>query len=341
MGKSLSEKLKLKAADLRAQSESAEKNGRELRDKEAAITAQVGRIPAVDIGSAKVNTAVVNNKKVLAIDPVRCRPWKLHNRKDSWLIDESLRSLADSIKAVSQRQYGLVRKLDGDPDYDYEVIYGLRRCSACRLAGELFKAEVTNASDAECYRLMHIENEESRDVSPLEKAISYKRALVEGVYESEQELIATLGLKERHYRKIRQLGELEHYPSVFGFALEYLPLLSFRVAERLLAAADKVSDQKSIGMVVDKLKEDLVRESTSLGENTPIDILTSRLELCAGKPKPAVKPESVTLLVRGKRPLMTLQRSAKGQLTLKVDGGAKDDPSFEKAIEQLLVELRK
>lgn len=299
------------------------------------------RIPAVDIGSSKVNTAVVSNKKVLSIDPKRCRPWRLHNRRDSWLNDALLQSLADSIKAVSQRQYGLVRKLEGDPDFDYEVIYGLRRCSACRLAGELFKAELTNADDAECYRLMHIENEESKDVSPLEKALSYKRAIAEGVYVDEKQLMATLGLRERHYRKIRQVGELEGYPRIFEFAMNYLPDLSFRVAERLLSAAGKLGNGKALALIVDKVQSDLLDDSAIVGEGTAIELLSARLEKSTSGSKHAFVPVTKKLLEGNKRTLIALQRNAKGQITLKIDPLAKDSPGFDAALEALIDELRK
>lgn len=337
---SLSEQLKQLAAEKSAGAQESGGVGDVARFGSTDVKT-AARIPAVDIGSSKVNTAVVSNKKVLSIDPKRCRPWRLHNRRDSWLNDASLQSLADSIKAVSQRQYGLVRKLEGDPDFDYEVIYGLRRCSACLLVGELFKAELTNADDAECYRLMHIENEESKDVSPLEKALSYKRAIEEGVYGDEKQLMATLGLRERHYRKIRQVGELEGYPRVFEFVMNYLPDLSFRVAERLLSASAKLGNGKTLSLIVDKLQSDLANDSEVVGEGTPIELLLSRLEKSTSGSKSAFVPVTKKLLEGNKRTLIALQRNAKGQIILKVDPLAKESPGFDAALEALIVELRR
>lgn len=332
---SLSEKVAQLAAQKAAEAEGV---------NEASATSLVSdesRIPAVDIGSSKVNSAAVKNTKVLSINPKRCRPWRLHNRRDGWLNSASLESLAESIKAVGQRQYGLVRKLEDDPDFDYEVIFGLRRCSACRLAGELFKAELTTADDAECYRLMHIENEESKDVSPLEKALSYKRAIAEGVYGDEKQLMATLGLRERHYRKIRQVGELEGYPRLFEFTMNYLPDLSFRVAERLLSAAGKLGNGKALALIVDKVQSDLSNDSAIVGEGTAIELLSTRLEQSTSGSKPSFVPVTQKLLVGNKRTLIALQRNAKGLIMLKIDPLAKESPGFEKALEALIDELRK
>src|SRR3990167_7810691 len=96
---SLSEQVKQLAAEKLA--EAQDPNGMVDGSRSGSIEVKTSaRIPAVDIGSSKVNTAVVSNKKVLSIDPKRCRPWRLHNRRDSWLNEASLQSLADSIKAV-------------------------------------------------------------------------------------------------------------------------------------------------------------------------------------------------------------------------------------------------
>ena len=62
------------------------------------------------------------------VDPARCRPWRMHNRDLDHLSEESCRDLIDSFLAAKrQRIPAIVRRLKDDPDYDYEIIAGVRR----------------------------------------------------------------------------------------------------------------------------------------------------------------------------------------------------------------------
>src|SRR3546814_4614869 len=62
------------------------------------------------------------------VDPARCRPWRLHNRDLDHLTEESCRDLIDSfLAAKKQRIPAIVRRLQGDPDFDFEIFAGVRR----------------------------------------------------------------------------------------------------------------------------------------------------------------------------------------------------------------------
>lgn len=297
-------------------------------------------IPAADIGTNRVNNATSRNMKVLNIDPARCRPWKYHNRKSTWLSEVNLASLIESIKIDDQQQFGLVRKIDDDPNYDYEIIFGLRRCAACGFAGKKFQARFTDASDDECFRLMHIENEESDNVSPLEKALSYSNALKEGVYADEEDLMRRLDIHPRHYRRVRRIGAIADFPSVFEFVNRYLPDLSFRRGEDIVKALSGLPENVQLGGVVHEL-ESVIDRRDGDSDESPIDLLVSVLNK-AGKSTKSSKPEATkkTYLPIGTRHMVSLVKNSRGDCTIKVDRRAVNHDELKLAFEEILNDMK-
>lgn len=128
--------------------------------------------------------------------------------------DDSLRELADSIKAVGVLQDILVRPVPVNgkpPKFDgrkwqhvghFEIIAGERRFRAAKLAGLAdIGAKVVCLPDAEVLALQLIENDQREDVRPSEQAAAYKR------------LVDAVGLAEA----ARQIGKPE--ATVRGIAL--------------------------------------------------------------------------------------------------------------------------
>ena len=81
---------------------------------------------------------------ILELDPRRVKPlpdnprWKTN----PGFLPESIRELGESIKLVGQAEAGEVCPIDGDLDYDAQLIDGERRLRACKVAGVMFKAGV-------------------------------------------------------------------------------------------------------------------------------------------------------------------------------------------------------
>lgn len=100
--------------------------------------------------------------------------WAHHNRKRVWLTPEACATLIESIRSEGQQELGLVREVQGRGGH--RLRNHLRHAPlVCRVADRRcqFKARVTDADDQECARLMHIENEESENISQFEKALSF------------------------------------------------------------------------------------------------------------------------------------------------------------------------
>jgi len=77
---------------------------------------------------ARVASGEVRQVTQLLLDPARVRVWSVNARSHAHLSEESCRELIDSLVAEGgQKVPAVVRRVEGDPDHDYEVIAGTRR----------------------------------------------------------------------------------------------------------------------------------------------------------------------------------------------------------------------
>ncbi|HQS71336.1 MAG: chromosome partitioning protein ParB [Novosphingobium sp. 17-62-8] len=133
---------------------------------------------------ARVASGEVRQVTQLLLDPAKVRVWKGNARSYEHLSEESCRELIDSIIAEGgQKVPAVVRRIDGDPDHDYEVIAGTRRhwsvswLRANSYPQMQFVAQVAQLDDEAAFRLADLENRARKDVSDLERARNYAQAL--------------------------------------------------------------------------------------------------------------------------------------------------------------------
>lgn len=118
--------------------------------------------------------------------------------------EESLQELAESIRQVGVLQPICVRP----KDEGYEIVYGERRYWAAALAGlPSIPAFVRTMTDAEAEDAAITENLQREDVTPLEEAAAYKRALESGRH-SVESLVGKFGKSEAYIRSRLKLNEL-------------------------------------------------------------------------------------------------------------------------------------
>ena len=118
------------------------------------------------------------------LDPKRCRIWRGNARDYAALNYDRCRDLIDSMIAEGgQKMPALVRRLKGDPAYDYEVVYGTRRhwatswLRANNYPDFVFLAEVRDLDDEAAFRLADLENRARQDITEIERAKNYAAAL--------------------------------------------------------------------------------------------------------------------------------------------------------------------
>lgn len=143
-------------------------------------TTLLGRESAI----ARVASGEVRQVTQLLLDPARVRIWPGNARSYQHLTEDSCRELIDSIISEGgQKVPAVVRRVDGDPACDYEVIAGTRRhwaiswLRANSYPDMQFMAQVAALDDEAAFRLADIENRARKDVSDLERARNYAEAL--------------------------------------------------------------------------------------------------------------------------------------------------------------------
>src|SRR5436305_1791319 len=102
---------------------------REVPVERSRTTTLLGRESAL----ARIASGEVRQVTQLLLDPARVKVWPGNARIHSHLTEENCRELIDSIIAEGgQKVPAVVRRIEGDPDHDYEVIAGTRRLWSIR-----------------------------------------------------------------------------------------------------------------------------------------------------------------------------------------------------------------
>lgn len=135
-------------------------------------------------------------KTLFWVDPRVCRMWERHNRDYALLTEENCRDLIDGIRAQGRQEFpAVVRRIEGDKRYEFEVICGARRHFAVSwLRANTYPQfkyliDVRDLTDEEAFRLADIENREREDISDYERATDYADAL-ERYYGGRQKTMA-------------------------------------------------------------------------------------------------------------------------------------------------------
>lgn len=136
------------------------------------------------LGIARLTSGEYQEKTLKLVDPARCRMWERHNRDYSLLNADNCADLLESLRAQNKQEFpALVRRIEGDPDYDFEVIFGARRhwsVSYLRTVEHRdikYLVEERELTDEAAFRLADLENRARRDISDYERAVDYLNAI--------------------------------------------------------------------------------------------------------------------------------------------------------------------
>jgi len=167
-------------------------------------------VPIADFALRGVSRAATAHERVTTylVDPKRCRAWKFHNRHEAWYTRERCQDLIESILKDGQQEPALARKIEGDPNFDYELIYGMRRRFACEFLQRPLKIRVVDLDDQKAAVLMHVENADRQDITPMERAISFTRQLREKLFRTQEELAQALQVAKGTVTKMVKAAEL-------------------------------------------------------------------------------------------------------------------------------------
>jgi ParB/RepB/Spo0J family partition protein len=166
------------------------------------------RVPAAELALSGRVAPTLERENILSVDPKRCRPWKYHNRTDTWYTKEGCQDLIDSMPRDGQMEPALGRRLQGDPDFDFELIYGLRRRFAAEYTHSKLKVRLTDADDAKCAVLMHIENADRQDITAMERALSFQQQLEAKIFSTQDAMAEAFGFSKGQVTKLLKAAQL-------------------------------------------------------------------------------------------------------------------------------------
>lgn len=177
---------------------------------EAPVEKPKGRfeVPVGELAMGRPAPVPHERTTILSVDPKRCRAWAYHDRDPVWYTPERCKDLIDSIATSGQQMPAVGRKLEGDPNFDYEIIVGMRRRFACEYLNKPLKLRLATMTEQQAAVLMHIENADREDISPMERARSYRRQLKEGLFASQDELAQKIQVSKATVAKMVKAAEL-------------------------------------------------------------------------------------------------------------------------------------
>src|ERR1700733_2011960 len=273
----------------------------------------------------------LERENIFSVDPKRCRPWKYHNRTAAWYTRERCQDLIESIAKDTQQEPVVARKLAGEPDFDYEIIYGMRRRFACEFLNTKLKLRVVDADDTRAAVLMHIENADRQDITPMERALSFQAQLDAKLFPTQEALSDAIGLTKGQVSKLVKAAGLMRHTAISGLFPDK-SAVPVDQAYKLAAMWDRPGAKE----VILKAAQNLAQKERA--GRTPADILKSLLASLdrSKKFEPLQKQYNVGSAAR-----VTVTRNARGKVTLAFPQGLAgvEKADVVAAVEQIVKDL--
>jgi ParB family chromosome partitioning protein len=317
-----------------------------IREREPAA-AQPERLSARISGLARVTSGDIREKTLHLVDPARCRMWVRHNRRYDLLNEESCADLLESLRAQGEQEFpAIVRRVEGDPAFDYEVICGARRhwsVSYLRTVEHRdlkFLVEERELSDEAAFRLADIENRSRKDICDYERALDYRSA-VETYYAGVARRMAErLEVSEVWLSRFLELAKLpEEVVNAFG-DIRNLKENHARLIKPMLANADmRPRVLASSRKIAADQAERMARGDTVIDPPKVLELLRKAAEGEGSGATLRASPERFTNSAG--QVLFTLSRKGpkKAVIELAVDSRA-SNADFEAAFRRAMADLR-
>jgi ParB family chromosome partitioning protein len=273
----------------------------------------------------------LERENIFSVDPKRVRPWKYHNRTEAWYTRERCQDLIDSIAKDGQQEPALARKVMGDPAFDYELVYGMRRRYACEVLGRKLKLRVIEADDARAAVLMHIENADRQDITAMERALSFQIQIEAKVFATQDALSAAIGLSKAQVAKMLKAAQLMRQGAI-GALFPDKSAVPVELAYKLSTLFERQGAKE----VILQAAKNLAREGEGKREPGAIlKVLIGSLDR-SKKFEPVQKQYNVGAARR-----VTVTRNARGKVTLAFPQGLHGLEKAEvlTAVEQILKEV--
>lgn len=293
---------------------------------------------------ARVASGEVRQVTQLALDPARCRIWSGNARAYDRLNEAACRDLIDSIIAEGgQKVPAVIRRLEGDPDHDYEVVAGTRRhwsiswLRTNSYPDMVFIAQVHVLDDEAAFRIADIENRARADVSDIERARNYAQAM--GAYYGGHltRMAERLNISKGWLSKMVKVAGI---PDTVLGAFASLTEVQLKPAYPLAQALDDPAQAKVIVSVAKQIAAEQDRRRDDGMAPCPAPEVLRRL-LDAPFRSKTQKAEPYVAHSRHQRPVLTVTSAGRQGVTVKLHAGsgAKDEEVVE-AVRAMIAHMR-
>jgi ParB family transcriptional regulator, chromosome partitioning protein len=287
-------------------------------------------LPAAELALTGRTSPDLERENIFLVDPKRVRPWKHHNRTEIWYTRERCQDLIESIAKDEQQEPAVARKLKGDPHFDYELIYGMRRRFACETLGKKLKLRVVEADDVRAAVLMHIENADRQDITPMERALSFQTLIDGKVFTTQEGLAEAMNLSKGQISKLLKAASLLRQGAIGGL----FPDRSAVPVDQAYKLAT-LFDRPGAKEVILQAAKTLAKEGEGRAPSEILKFLTSSLDR-SKKFQPTQKRYNV-----GTARHVLVTRNAKGKVTLAFAEGLQGVEKADalRAMEEILKDL--
>lgn len=214
---------------------------------------------------------------VRQLDASQVRRSRFANRHPDEFRTREYDEFAADIKASGGNTVpGKVRRLHGDDEGAFELIFGHRRHQACLDQGLPFLAEVCEADDRTLFEEMTRENLFRKDPTPWDWAQHYASGLRE-IYQTQEELCRANGRSKAHVSLALQLAGLpgqvvEAFPSPVQIQLAWGAVLQDALKSNRDAVLRRAGELKGSGKSAGEVFRELVGTKARRAKVTEVKV---------------------------------------------------------------------
>lgn len=147
-------------------------------------------------------------REIVTVNPFSCRMWRLHDRLDERVTEETCKAEIRSFLDHGQLVPALGRRLRENDEHEIELVYGARRLFVARHLNRPLLVEIRDLTDKEAIIAMDLENRHRKDISPYERGLSYARWLRSGQFASQEDIALALKVSASQVSRMLKLARL-------------------------------------------------------------------------------------------------------------------------------------
>lgn len=271
---------------------------------------------------ARVASGEVRQVTQLLIDPAKAKPWSGNARSYAHLTYDNCKELIDAIVAEGgQKVPAIVRRLDDDSEFEFEVVAGTRRhwsiswLRANSYPEMRFLVQVGEFDDEAAFRLADIENRARKDVSDLERARNYARALKDHYGGHQGRMAERLKLSQSWLSKMLKVAAL---PDVVVAAFPSPADVQLKPTYPLAQLAARSEHKAAIAKAAKAISAEQEERAKSGRPPLPAADVIKRL---TGATRKAASFNPLTVSGLDDRPAITVRNASRAGLSVQLHSG--------------------